>query len=152
MTKDEKYNIAKWAMEHALSDWDHQYRQISPGAFRGGLLHTQTDSLGIFRNRWERAVQYRGTPPRGTVALAVTLAQSGEGRWMGQRMGTDDLLVAGCGAEGDYRSAPLWDSVVFAIPEAELLQRISDITRDDPGHFCIHGIARLDSRVEMHRE
>ena len=47
-------------MQHALSTWDHRYRQISPGAFHGGLLHTQIGSLGIFRNRWERAVHYRG--------------------------------------------------------------------------------------------
>jgi AraC family ethanolamine operon transcriptional activator len=134
-------------MEHALSAWDHRYRQISPGAFHGGLLHTQVGSLGIFRNRWERAIHYRGVPPRGTVALGVTLAQSGEGRWMGQRMGPDDMIVAGCGAEGDYRSAPLWDSVVFAIPEAELAQQIADITHDDPRDFCMHGVARLTPQV-----
>jgi AraC family ethanolamine operon transcriptional activator len=66
---------------------------------------------------------------------------------MGQRMGPDDMLVAGCGAEGDYRSAPLWDSVVFAIREAELLQQIADITHDDPRDLCIHGIARLTPQV-----
>ena len=43
-------------MEHALSAWDHRYRQISSGAFRGSLLHTQTGSLRIFCNRWERAI------------------------------------------------------------------------------------------------
>jgi AraC-like DNA-binding protein len=130
-------------MEHALSAWDHRYRQISPGRFHGGLLHTQVGSLGIFRNRWERAVHYRGVAPEGTVALALTLAQSGEGRWNGQRMGPDDMIVAGCGAEGEYLSAPLWDSVVIAVPETELAQQIAELTHDDPRGFIAHGVARL---------
>ena len=134
-------------MEHALSAWDHRYRQISPGAFQGSLLHTQVGSLGIFRNRWESAIHYRGVAPEGTIALGFTLAQSGEGRWMGQRMGPDDMIVAGCGAEGEYLSAPLWDSVVFAIPEAVLAQQIADITHDDPRNFIVHGIARLTPQV-----
>ena len=54
-------------MEQALSGWDHEYDQISPGKFRGGLFHTQTGSLGIFRNRWEKAIAYRGTAPKGTI-------------------------------------------------------------------------------------
>ena len=96
-------------MEDALSVWDHRYRQISHGAFHGGLLHTQLGSLGLFRNRWERAIHYRGVAPEGSIALGFTLAQNGEGRWMGQRMGPADMIVAGCGVEGEYRSAPLWD-------------------------------------------
>ena len=40
-------------MEATLSGWDHQYRQIASGAFHGSIFHTQTDSLGIFRPRWE---------------------------------------------------------------------------------------------------
>ena len=130
-------------MEHALSAWDHRYRQISPGAFHGSLLHTQVGSLGIFRNRWERAIHYLGVAPEGTVALALTLAQSGEGRWNGQQMGPDDMIVTGCGVEGEYLSAPLWDSVVFAIPETELTRQIAELTHDDPRDFVAQGIARL---------
>jgi len=130
-------------MQHALSTWDHRYRQLSPGTFHGGLLHTQIGSLGIFRNRWERAVHYCGVAPKGTVAIALTLAQSGEGRWNGQRMGHDDVIVTGCGTEGDYLSAPLWDSVVMAVPETELAQQIADLTHDDPRGFIAQGIARF---------
>jgi AraC family ethanolamine operon transcriptional activator len=119
-------------MEHALCAWDHRYRQIGPGAFRGSLLHTQTGSLGIFRNRWERAIHYRGCSPKGTIGIAVTLAQTGEARWLGQRVAFDDVIIQRCGTEAEYLSAPLWDSVVFAIPEAELAQQITDITHDDP--------------------
>ncbi len=62
---------------------------------------------------------------------------------MGQRMGPDDMIVAGCGAEGEYLSAPLWDSVVLAIPETELAQQIAKLTHDDPRDFIVHGVARL---------
>ena len=119
-------------MEQALGGWDHRYQQVTPGTFRGGLLLTQTDSLGIFRNRWERAIHYQGTPPEGTVALAITLAQSGDGHWMGEPATVDDVLVQPRRAAGEYISASLWDSVVFTIPEVDLHERVADITRSDP--------------------
>ncbi len=119
-------------MEQALHAWDHRYRQISPGEFRGGLLHTQVGTLGIFRNRWECAIHYRGGAPKGAIGIAVTLAQTGTPRWLGQRVDYDDAIIQRCGTEAEYVSGPLWDSIVFAIPEAELGQSITDITHDDP--------------------
>ncbi|TWT42429.1 hypothetical protein KOR42_47210 [Thalassoglobus neptunius] len=70
-------------MEQALSSWDHQYRQMSSGTFRGMLQHTQSGACGIFRNRWERAIHYEGTAPAGTIGLAISLAQNGDARWDG---------------------------------------------------------------------
>jgi len=35
------------------------------------------------------------------------------------------MIVAGCGMEGEHLSAPLWDSVVIAVPETELAQQIA---------------------------
>jgi AraC family ethanolamine operon transcriptional activator len=135
-------------MEHALSAWDHQYRQISPGPFHGSLLHTQTGSTGIFRNRWERAIHYRGVAPKGTIAIAISLAQTGEARWLGQGVAFDEVIIQRCGTEAEYLSAPLWDSVVFAIPEADLAQQITDITHDDP-EVILHGlrVARLTPQL-----
>jgi AraC family ethanolamine operon transcriptional activator len=131
-------------MEQALSAWSHEYRQISPGAFHGSILHTQTGSLGILRNRWERAIHYRGTAPKGTIGLAISLAQTGDARWMGQRVGIDDMIVQRTGAEAEYLSAPLWDSVVFAVPEVELAQHIADLLQDDPEEVLqTHGVICL---------
>ncbi len=134
-------------LEEALGAWDHQYRQISPGAFYGRFLHTQTDWLGVYRNRWERAIHYRGAP-KGTIMFAVTLIQTGEARWMGQRVGVDDMLVQRCGVEADYFSAPLWDIVALTIPEAELAQQIVDITHEDPGALLhTHGVVHLTPQL-----
>jgi AraC family ethanolamine operon transcriptional activator len=119
-------------MEQTLDDWDHRYRQVGPGKFRGGLLLTQVGSVGIFRNRWERAIHYQGVAPKGTIALGVTLVQTGEGRWMGQPATINDVLVQPQGAEAEYISAPLWDSVVLAIPEVDLLERMANLTQADP--------------------
>jgi AraC family ethanolamine operon transcriptional activator len=134
-------------LEEALSAWDHQYRQISPGKFYGRFLHTQNDMLGVYRNRWERAIHYRGAP-LGVVMFAVTLTQTSEAHWMGQRVGVDDMCVQRCGAEAEYFSAPLWDSVVFTIPEAELARQIIDITHDDPGTLLhTHGVVHLTPQL-----
>ena len=130
-------------LQEALNSWDHQYEQISPGAFYGRFLQTQNDVLGVYRNRWERAIHYRGAP-LGVVMFAVTLTQTSEARWMGQRVGVDDVCVGRCGVEADYFSAPLWDSVILTIPEAELARQIVDITHDDPGTLLhTHGVVHL---------
>jgi AraC family ethanolamine operon transcriptional activator len=135
-------------MEQALGGWDHCYRQMSPGKFHGSLLHTQTGSLGIFRNRWERSIRYQGTPPKGTLAFAITLAQNKDARWMGQRMTSDDVIMQRAGGEAEYLSAPFWDSVVYAIPTAELTQQIADLTREDPEEISrYHGVLHLTPQV-----
>jgi len=134
-------------LQEALNSWDHQYEQISPGAFYGRFLQTQNDVLGVYRNRWERAIHYRGAP-KGVIMFAVTLAQTSEAHWMGQRVGVDDMCVQRCGAEAEYFSAPFWDSVVFTIPEAELARQIVDITHDDPGTLLhTHGVVHLTPQL-----
>jgi len=134
-------------LEEALSAWDHQYQQISPGTFYGRFLHTQNDMLGVYRNRWERAIHYRGAP-LGVVMFAVTLTQTSEALWMGQRVGVDDVCVQRCGAEAEYLSAPLWDSVVLTIPEVELARQIVDITHDDPETLLhTHGVVHLTPQL-----
>lgn len=130
-------------LEEALNSWDHQYQQISPGTFYGRFLHTQNDVLGVYRNRWERAIHYRGAP-KGIVMFAVTLAQTSEAHWMGQRVGVDDMCVQRCGAEAEYFSASLWDMLAFTIPETELTRQIVDITHDDPETLLhTHGAVHL---------
>jgi AraC family ethanolamine operon transcriptional activator len=124
-------------MQQALNTWDHEYRQISPGEFHGSLLLTQTASVGIFRNRWERGIHYRGTPPPETLAFAVTLAQTAGAHWNGQSVTVDDVILASRGLETEYFSAPLWDSVVFAVPEARFAQQLADLSQQDPE--CIIG-------------
>ena len=134
-------------MQDALSAWDHDYRQVSAGAFQGSLLHSQIGSLGIFHNRWERAIHYRGSAPKGTIGLAVTLAQTTNAIWNGHQMAFDDVLLQRAGAEAEYFSASLWDSVVFAIPETQLAKLISDLTNDNPEKILAgHGIYRLTSQ------
>ena len=134
-------------LEEALGAWDHQYRQISPGRFYGRFLHTQIGSLGIYRNHWQRAIHYRGAP-KGTIMIAVSLAQTGEAHWMGQRAVVDDMLVQRSGVEADYLSTPLWDSVIFTIPEAGLARQIFEITREDPdGLLRTHGVVHLTPQL-----
>jgi len=140
-------------LEEALSSWDHQYQQISPGTFYGRFLYTQNDVLGVYRNRWARAIHYRGAP-KGTIMFAVTLTQISEARWVGQRVGVDDMLVQRCGIEAEYFSAPFWDMLAFTIPEAELARQIVDITHDDPEtllhtHGAVHLAPQLATQVRQ---
>jgi AraC family ethanolamine operon transcriptional activator len=125
-------------MEAAIAGWDHQYQQVGPGDFRGSLHISQNDSLQILRNRWERAIHYRGAAPKGTVGLALTMTQSGQGYWMGAPVAFDDVILQRAGVEADYVSGPLWDSIVLAIPEAALTKQIADITQDNPEDILLN--------------
>jgi AraC family ethanolamine operon transcriptional activator len=132
-------------MEATIGGWDHQYQQVGPGDFCGSLLFTQKDSLQILRNRWERAIHYRGAVPKETVGLALTMTQSGQAYWMGAPVAFDDVILQRAGVEADYISGSLWDSIVLAIPEAELAQHIAIITQDDPENILTgQNVVRLD--------
>jgi AraC family ethanolamine operon transcriptional activator len=132
-------------MEAAIGGWDHQYQQVSPGDFRGSLLFTQKGSLQILHNRWERAIHYRGAAPKGAVGLALTMTQSGQAHWMGAPVAFDDVILQRAGVEADYVSGSLWDSIVLAIPEAELARHIAIITQNDPEKiFTGQDVVRLD--------
>lgn len=119
-------------MESALAGWDHQYQQTETGDFYGELLLSHTDSLQIFKNLWQRRIHYRGAAPKGTVALAVTMNCSGQAFWNGVSVSADDVILQRAGVDADYISGSIWDSVVFAIPEADLMRRIANFTQKDP--------------------
>ena len=118
-------------MREALSDWDHEYHQVGPGAFRGSILYVQTGAISIFRNRWERKIHYRGTPPKGTIGVAITINQNRAARWTGQRVTENDIFLQRAGVEAEYLSAPFWDSIVLAIPKVTLVGHISNLTKED---------------------
>jgi len=119
-------------MGSALAGFDTRYQKISSGAFGGGLFSVQTGSVTIFRNRWECSLHYQGTAPAGVMGLAISLAQTGEAHWMGERVGFNDMIVQRGGSEADYFSGRYWDCVVITMPEAELANHIAHLTHGDP--------------------
>lgn len=135
-------------LEQALDSWDHRYRQMSPGAFRGKLQHTQVGSCGIFHNRWERAIHYEGTAPPGTIGMAISLNQTGEARWMGRQVSINDMIVQRKGTEAEYLSGSLWDSVVFALPEVDVYEHVANLSQQDPeAVISTHGVVHLAPRL-----
>jgi hypothetical protein len=119
-------------VEQSLSGWDQRYRQIGLGKFSGDLVITGVDFLGIFGGRWGKAMHYQGVPPKGTVAIAVTLFQPEDGRWMGQQFTASEVIVQPAAFEGDFITAPFWDGAVLTIPEIDLIQAMTDFGHVDP--------------------
>jgi AraC family ethanolamine operon transcriptional activator len=133
-------------MRTALSGWDHRYDQLKSGHFRGNLLLNQIGPLQISRNQWNRKLHYKGTNPKGTVGLAVTLNQVNDAKWLGVKAVQKDIIIQNSNSEADYVSADQWDAVVFAIPEQEFTQAASYVK--DLDYFDaskLKGIASLDS-------
>ena len=78
-------------MGSALAGFDTRYQKIGSGAFGGGLLVAQTGSVTIFRNLWECSLHYQGAAPVGIIGMAISLTESGEAHWMGERVGFNDV-------------------------------------------------------------
>lgn len=136
-------------MKESLSRWDHEYHQMGPGPFTGSIFHVQADDFSIFRNRWERKIHYQGTTPRGTLAIAITLHQNGEARWLGEKVTEDNIFIQRPDREADYMSGSLWDSIVITIPTALLARHFSELNQPDPDEILPHLHGVLPSNAEQ---
>ena len=119
-------------MSAAMQGWDQEYRQLQSGPFYGELLISQIGGLQISRGRYERSLLYRGTAPADTVAIAVTLNQRGEGRWLGVQTDTTATIVQKCGAEGELISPESWEALILSIPTQEFTRLAGELAALDP--------------------
>ncbi len=110
--------------------WDQQYDLADSGGFRGRMTVTDLTGVQLSRLEWGNSIRYHGTPPKGTVATALPLFETGGGRWMGRTLGADDLLVQAPGTESVFVSAKQWDGVVLSLP-VEHYEALSKIYAGD---------------------
>jgi AraC family ethanolamine operon transcriptional activator len=119
-------------MSAAMQGWDQEYRQLQSGPFYGELLISQIGGLQISSGRYERSLLYRGTAPADTVAIAVTLNQRGEGRWLGVQTDTTAAIVQKCGAEGELITPESWEALILSIPTQEFTRLAGELAALDP--------------------
>ncbi|BEP57064.1 MULTISPECIES: helix-turn-helix domain-containing protein [unclassified Variovorax] len=70
--------------EHAacLSNWEQDYEQLSPGAFRGRLEEVRIGPIHLYRETISQAVLMHGATKPGTTTWAVAAVEQGAG-WLG---------------------------------------------------------------------
>lgn len=153
MTRNDKVIVADiWTsdfdeMREALLGWEHQYRQIEAGRFRGRLLFSQVRELQISRNVWGRRIHYQGIAPKGYFGLALTLEQRGYGRWLSIDSGPNDILVQQPHREAEFVAPEEWDALVVAVSEDEIVQTAIHLGCD-PERVCgLHGLVKISAKA-----
>ncbi|WP_068113348.1 helix-turn-helix domain-containing protein [Tropicimonas marinistellae] len=131
-------------LRESLAGWDHHYDQIAPGAFHGETTVGQFDRLQASRVQWGNRIRYRGRTPPDSYAVALTLDKRGNGQWLGEKVGLDDLLLQQPDREAEFIAPRAWDAFVLSIPEERFLRIHSALSgKDGPGPGGLHGLARL---------
>lgn len=134
-------------LRESFAGWDHEYDQIAPGPFRGDMTFGQFGTLQVSRVSWHNRIRYRGQPPPDSFALALTLTRRGHGRWLGERVGRDDVLLQRPGREAEFVAPHAWDAFVVSIPRTEFLKyrrALSGVASNDLDTF--HSLAKLGAR------
>ncbi|EHD19560.1 MULTISPECIES: helix-turn-helix domain-containing protein [Brenneria] len=74
-----------------LTDWSLRYDQISQGRFEGNIQEAWLDGVQFYEERLSQSVFQSGEAREGTLCLGVFNVLSGETRWMGKNLTTQDV-------------------------------------------------------------
>ena len=107
-------------LQEALTDWDQEYFQLSPGKFKGSVELVQVGATQIMRECWGRKIRYRGTTPPGAFGFALALEQTETSDWVGYKADRDTVILQAPGREADLVPTDHWDALVLSVPEEEV--------------------------------
>jgi AraC family ethanolamine operon transcriptional activator len=128
--------------------WDADYRQLAPGTFRGRLLSVHGEGVALTHGVWDGAIRHQGLQPKGTVSLAITLAQEGSGTFEAQSMTPESIIVQTAGTGFELMGPRRWESAVFLIPEADFVEGVAAVSQRDPREMLgRRDLARVDPEV-----
>jgi AraC family ethanolamine operon transcriptional activator len=85
--------------------WEHRFRQLGSGSFRGELKFLQLGGTQIFRASGNRRLQDQGSLPPGSFGFAPVLPRNAGAIWRGRRCKTGQVITIDPGQEGDHLSA-----------------------------------------------
>jgi hypothetical protein len=88
----------------AMRGWNHCFRQLSRGAFRGTMRVLKTSCLEIHEISVNQVIQGRGKPPaKGFIVMPVTATNAGA-VWRGHRLQPGALSLIRPDQEHDHLS------------------------------------------------
>jgi AraC family ethanolamine operon transcriptional activator len=95
--------------------WNHRFRQLSGGPFRGGLALLQLERIQIFRASCNRRLHAQGSPPPGSFGFAPVLPKNEGAIWRGRRCKTNQFVALVPGQETDHITTADYEIVAVTV-------------------------------------
>jgi len=95
--------------------WDHRFRQIGGGSFRGELKELEFGGIQIVRVSCNRRLHTQGSPPPGRFAFAPVLPKNEGALWRGRRCKTGQVVTLVPGQEEDHITAADYEFVGLTV-------------------------------------
>lgn len=134
-------------LEESADGWDQRYDQMSSGQFRGSLELSQVGGTQIFREKWSQSIHYQGTAPEGTFGMALPISQAGLSRWVGLPVDINTAVLQAPGQAADMMATEEWDTLAFALPEAQVSAALATMSGGKTIDFADHATIALSPGV-----
>jgi AraC family ethanolamine operon transcriptional activator len=95
--------------------WDHHFRQIGGGSFRGELKLLELGGIQIVRVSCNRRLRAQGSPPPGRFAFAPVLPKNEGALWRGRRCKTGQVVTLVPGQEEDHITTADYEFVALTV-------------------------------------
>jgi AraC family ethanolamine operon transcriptional activator len=95
--------------------WDHRFRQLGRGPFRGELKVLQLEAIQIVRASCNRRVHAQGSAPPGSFGFAPVLPTNEGAIWRGRRRKTGQVVVLDPSQNTDHITAADYELVALTV-------------------------------------
>jgi AraC family ethanolamine operon transcriptional activator len=95
--------------------WDHRFRQIGGGSFRGELKFLEFGGVQIVRVSCNRRLHTQGSPPPGSFGFAPVLPKNEGALWRGRRCQTGQVVTLVPGQQEDHITAADYEFVGLTV-------------------------------------
>jgi AraC family transcriptional regulator, ethanolamine operon transcriptional activator len=103
-----------------LQGWGLKYEQLSRGRFEGSLREAWLDGIHVYQESLSQVVFQSGMAREKSVCLGVFSSLSGEAKWFGNSLSTDDVMFLNGGDELLLTTPKESTLLVLCIPESLL--------------------------------
>lgn len=105
-----------------LQGWELRYEQLSRGRFEGNLREAWIDGIHLYQESLAQVVFQTGMARAGSVCLGVFAHLSGEAKWFGSKLTTDDVMFLGSGDELLLTTPQQSTLLVLCVPDKVLTE------------------------------
>jgi AraC family transcriptional regulator, ethanolamine operon transcriptional activator len=103
-----------------LQGWGLRYEQLSRGRFEGNLREAWIDGIHLYQEALAQVVFQTGMARAGCVCLGVFAHLSGEAKWFGSSLTSDDVMFLGSGDELLLTTPQQSSLLVLCVPDTVL--------------------------------
>jgi AraC family ethanolamine operon transcriptional activator len=103
-------------MAAAFQRWDHQFRQLSPGAFAGALSLVQLGPVQLLRVQTNRRILAQGAAPPGCFTFNPVTELNQEAVFRGHHLRVGQLNILAPAAEMNHLTSANYQTLAVTVP------------------------------------